>query len=96
MDLITVYVSIGNSDDKLTQTRWANFAEETLDAITQASEQLYGVWFSESSSPFQNACFAFSIGDLVAEDLRLALFRLRIEYDQDSVAWAVVSTTEFI
>lgn len=94
--VITVYASIGNSDDKLSQTRWANFAEEFVDAITQAAEQIYGVWYSEPSSPYQNACVAFAVGSFVAEDLRATLARLRREYDQDSVAWAEVPKTEFI
>jgi hypothetical protein len=95
--MITIYASIGNSDDKLSQCDWADYAEQFVDAITQACEQIYGVWFSESSSPFQNACVCFETGSrAAAEELQAKLTELREQFDQDSIAWAEVPETQFI
>lgn len=93
----TVYVSIGNSDDKLCQTDWSTFAGEVVDAVTDYAEQIYGVWYSEPSSAFQNACIAATIPTpFLVDQLRTELTRIRTEYHQDSVAWAEAPRTEFI
>lgn len=95
-DLTTVYVSIGNSDDKLTQLLWSEFVEDVIQNVTEWAEQIYGVWYSEPSSPYQNACVAFSISNVVVPELRKALTTIREHYNQDSIAWAEAPTTEFI
>jgi hypothetical protein len=94
---VTVYASIGNSDDKLSQIAWSGYVEEFIHAITRESEQIFGVWYSESSSPYQNACAAFKLGShAAAEDLEAILTELRKRYNQDSIAWAEVPETRFI
>lgn len=94
--LKTIYASIGNSDDRLTQKQWADYVEEFVQTITDLSEQFFGVWYSESSSPFQNLCVAFEIGEGAERELRSQLVRLRKDYVQDSIAWAEVPQTEFL
>lgn len=84
----TVYASIGNSDDKLTQARWAEFHGKFSAAVRGHALQVYGDWTSLTTDPWQNACIAFEIGYEVSERLQLDLAELAAEYDQDSIAWA--------
>ncbi|HET9144180.1 hypothetical protein [Actinophytocola sp.] len=103
MSTCTVYATIGNSDDKLSQARWSNFAAEFVETIRIQADEIHGVWWSEPSSPWQNCCVGFSIKDEVLplgsdapsadrgkDRLRLlqeSLTRLREHYGQEAVAW---------
>ena len=93
---ITVYVSIGNSDDKLPQREWSSYVADFRTVMEKYAATIYGVWFSGPESPYQNACVAAAVlGDDIGA-LRADLLDVRQTYDQDSVAWAVTRTTEFI
>lgn len=93
-DLTTVYVSIGNSDDKLTQAEWSNFLHSFRECMAKFAVEVYGDWASEPSSSYQNACMA--IATETPRTLKAALTMLRKEYRQDSLAWAEAPRTEFI
>lgn len=96
---LTVFVSIGNTDNRLTQQQWACFYERCDYAVTGVIERhdsaLYGRWVSPSTDPQQNACWAFSEPQEdvwhgeggVREHLREWLAEIAAEYGQDSVAW---------
>jgi hypothetical protein len=88
----TVYASIGNSDDKLTQARWSEFHDKVTTAVRGLALQVYGDWTSASVDPWQNACIAFEIGWETSERLQRDLGELAAEYDQDSIAWAEADT----
>jgi len=93
--VITVYVSIGNSDDKLSQRDWAQFLNRVQSEIREAASAIHGEWYSAPGSPFQNACFCAEIAPADAGYLKTALKLARTEFGQDSVAWAETSGTEF-
>jgi hypothetical protein len=92
-EMITVYVSIGNSDDKLTQNDWSHFYAWTADRIDRHAWKVHGRWFSDPSSPWQNAAWCFEIAPHAAESLKRALAATALVYRQDSIAWAVAETT---
>lgn len=94
--LFTVYASIGNSDDTLSQKLWSDYADEFVTEITEAAGEIFGVWFSESSSRYQNACVAFEVDRETADKVRATLTELRKQYNQESIAWAEVHETQFI
>ena len=92
-----VYVSIGNSDDKLTQREWHDFTE-SVDALLSSATHTHGVWFSSPHSRWQNACWCVEFEDDYPDVIawaRKRLGELAAEYRQDSIAWAVAQT-EFI
>ena len=91
------YVSIGNSDDKLTQQRWADFCTD-LYAVLEDAGRIHGVWYSASDSPYQNSCICLEMTDNadVARIVRSNIANLAYSYEQDSIAWAVVDRTELI
>lgn len=91
-DTRTVYVSIGNPDDKLPQARWSEFHDKFNAAVRGLALQVYGDWTSGSTDPWQNACIGFEIGYETSERLRRDLAELAAEYGQDSIAWAEADT----
>lgn len=91
-----VYISIGNSDDKLSQKHWAEFAQEVADTINDQVMVIHGQWVSPSTSPYQNACWCAEMTDTDARVLKPALIDLAGRYQQDSIAWAEAPTTEFL
>lgn len=107
----TVYATIGNSDDKLGQAQWAQFAAEFVETIRIQADEIHGVWWSAPDTPWQNCCVGFSIEDETvpnidgpAEDrgksrmrlLQESLTKLREFYGQEAVAWVVGYPPEMI
>lgn len=95
MTTLTVYVAIGNSDDKLTQQRWNELCTRVHRAVFGYAEQVHGDWQSIGSAPWQNACICFEIPAPAAGSLKRELAILAAEFGQDSIAWAE-AVTEFI
>ncbi len=98
----TVYVSIGNSDDKLSQSAWSGFHEEVEEVIQRAASAVHGSWVSPSTSQWQNACWCFEVtADPDLDICKRRWLRNRLEnlakaYGQDSIAWAETPKTEFL
>lgn len=96
------YISIGNSDDKLTQAKWSAYVGNVGFVVLRASElpggALHGFWLSETSSQWQNACWALQLPTNAAsvEHIKYRLAEVAGQFDQDSVAWALAPETEFI
>lgn len=95
-ETLTVYVSIGNSDDKLGQQVWSNFAHQVHAEIAARATQIHGVWYSATDSPYQNMCIAFEIQPFKVNDLRTRLALAAKAFVQDSILWAVAPVLEFI
>lgn len=93
---INVYLSIGNSDDKLSQLEWAKFITRIRADIVNHASQLHGAWFSAPDSTWQNACWCLEFAsEADMKRAREAAITIRRQYRQDSVAWAVAEP-EFI
>jgi hypothetical protein len=54
---MTIYISIGNSDDKLTQFQWASFQNDVSRALDAFGAHIHGQWYSAPDSAFQNKLF---------------------------------------
>jgi hypothetical protein len=84
----TYYATIGNSDDKLSQAQWAEFAREFVAVIRIQADEIHGVWWSAPDQPWQNCCVGFSIrDDGLVGTLQESLTKLRKYYNQEAVAW---------
>lgn len=94
--MMTVYVSIGNSDDRLSQSEWASFAQEVQGRVSLDAAEVHGYWTSASVSPWQNACICAEVPDGIAAALKGDLARIAVRYGQDSIAWAEAPHTEFL
>lgn len=93
--MTTVYVSIGNSDDRLTQAEWSTFADEVAYTVEIASSVVHGVWYSAPDSPYQNACICAEIPGTAMDRLRQDLADICADHRQESIALAIANT-EFI
>ena len=94
-----VYISIGNSDDKLSQMQWGKFYRKvdlTLQGYRNFNGQIHGRWVSQSTDYWQNACWCIEIQDYQAAGLREELRLLAAQFNQDSIAWAPAPETEFL
>lgn len=92
----TIHVSIGNSDDKLSQSRWSMFCSLVDRAINDNCEEIHGRFYSPSSARYQNACWAFTLPDMSGRGtLMTILSQLAEQFDQESIAWNE-SETKFI
>jgi len=96
------YVTIGNSDDKLSQSQWHAFCravDQVFDlAARYEGSTIHGRWYSLPNEAWQNACwcieFAPDMPEIIAQ-YRAELARLAGVFGQDSIAWAE-ATTEFL
>ncbi len=90
------YVSIGNSDDKLSQKEWARFCTLLDSKLIHSMIRVHGRWMSFTNSEFQNDCWCFETEDGVLMDwLRDQFRRLAGYFGQDSIALAKAET-EFL
>ena len=89
----TVCVMIGNSDDKLTQAEWSKFYAHVDSLVSLYAGHVFGRWASLPHAPYQNACWAFVVGEGTGggyrprDVLRLALSEVALSYRQESIAW---------
>lgn len=90
------YLSCGNSDDKLTQEKWAELLESIEDALQEAQVSWIGAWFSAPGSAFQNACFAFTLDEDYHPELKGEMRALAVIFRQDAISWANAPVTEFL
>lgn len=86
----TLYVTIGNSDDTLTQKRWADYIREVDSALEEWGQHRWGVWHSAPDKPFQSACWGIEVEDATGElqALRMDLDVIRERFHQKSIAFA--------
>ena len=84
------YISIGNSDDKLSQREWSSFIED-VDIVVK-NYHVHGRWFSEPSVPWQSGCWCVEAPEYAFSGLRPVLALLADRYQQNSIAIAVAAT----
>lgn len=89
----TIYVSIGNTDNRLTQQRWAEFWEATDFLIRAAASEVHGAWLSAPNAPFQNACWGLEATQANFVRLHVELQGIAIAFEQESIAWANASVS---
>ena len=90
-----VYISIGNSDDKLTQVEWSSFIIEMITRVVTLGNR-HGEWFSTPFAAYQNACWCVEFDNPTdLDEAREVTAEIREKYRQDSIAWAIAET-EFI
>lgn len=92
----TVCIQIGNSDNKLTQSEWANYCEDFNNLMRHHYEHERHFWAgSESWRPWQNLCLVSIVDESHLEEMMKDLATLRGKYQQESIA-ILIGNTEFI
>jgi len=92
----TVYVSIGNSDNKLTQVQWAQFCQRVVEYIQTRANAVFGEWYSKSDSRWQNAVICFEVFPHQATVIQEMLRSIAYDFHQESIAWAETPETVFL
>lgn len=87
-------VSIGNSDDRLTQKEWKNFVFE-LDAFIKARATVHFFGGASNWESWQNVCWLVEIEEDKVENLKTVITNTRSRYKQDS-AFVMVGEGHFI
>lgn len=88
---ITVFITIGNVDDKLTARGWAQMHDEVAKTIELAGGIFQGEWFSSPISRRQSACWCVDIQPGITTRLKGELGALGASYGRGMVAWSEVT-----
>ncbi len=93
----TITVQIGNSDDRLKQQVWSEFVRDVNDLIAEETSTVHVHFFGTSNgwSPWQNACWCFTVDEVHIQQLKQSLRGLAFKYGQESIAFTE-GETEFI
>jgi hypothetical protein len=98
--VITAYITIGNSDDKLSQADWSAFCADvysTIDRTVRFGGDLQFAGYSAPAAPWQNAQWCVQVpDDATRSTLRTQLRELCRRYRQESIAWAQVEQVEML
>lgn len=84
--MVTAVIQIGNSDNKLTQGEWANFAASMRLAVSENVHRIHFSGGSDWDAPWQNACWVCEVMDEQIDGLTKAVALCRRNYKQDSAA----------
>jgi hypothetical protein len=91
--MITVTLQIGNSDNKLTQQEWHEFALWIGGKVRSYASEVYFNGASNAVAPWQNAAWVFDVEEAKIEELKYYVKDARRKFKQDSVAWTEGTTT---
>lgn len=93
----TITIQIGNSDDKLTQSRWASFCHEMYNTIINYVTQIHFSGCSQGDANWQNACWVIvcNLTTEAFEEFKTEISAVGKRFEQQSVAFTV-GETEFI
>lgn len=91
--MITVYISIGNSDDKLTQIEYSQFWIAMAAQVIGLASKTHGAWFSNPVGSYQNCCWCVEFpSEAVEKTAREEAAAIGRRFRQESIAWATAET----
>lgn len=91
----TITIQIGNSDDRLAQTKWSQFVKAVGYWVHALSKEVHFFGTSNGDSVYQNCCWVCVMDDGPMQILREHLLEIKSVYLQDSISW-IEGTAEFI
>lgn len=91
----TVTLSIGNTDNKLTQQMWANFVEQVGSLIRAWGGVIHFFGGPANYEPYQNVAWIFEIEERNIGTVKERVRVIASIHRQDSVAW-LEGITQFI
>lgn len=89
---ITVFVSIGNVQDRLVQRDWAEFHREVVLEMELAGAKFQGEWFSGPVALWQTAAWCIDIQPGIADRLKGQLGAVGAKFGTGMVAWSEVAS----
>lgn len=95
MTAVTAIVSIGNSDNKLTQLEWHDYVAWVDELVEKYKQHSYFRGFSPGDAAWQNAAWWFTMDEEHEAQLKSDFRWLLPKYKQESIA-LVLGNTELI
>ncbi len=83
----TITIQIGNSDDKLTQSQWAEFVSVVKDKIYNYAGAIHFFGAPSNFERWQNAAWVITCDERIIEEFKDAISIAGKRFRQDSVAW---------
>lgn len=93
--MVNVVVSIGNSDNKLSQQKWASFVDDVDKIMLRLETRRHFFGGSHAWASWQNVCWLCEIDPDSLYILRVSLRERCQVYNQDA-AFLLVGAGEFI
>lgn len=89
--MINICVSIGNTDNKLSQHEWAKFVRAVGEMLRGYETMRYFFGGSATYEPWQNVCWLCQVNDAQLVEIKANLTNLRELYGQESayILWGV-------
>lgn len=91
---LTVFASIKNDGDLLSQPRWHAMQLKVRQRIMNYAGPVHGEWFTAPISPYQGMCLSFEVTGTAAETLKAELRKAAADFGV-SVKWSE-ALTEFL
>lgn len=92
----TLVILIGNSDDKLTQKEWSQYAMDVSLLVQNWASKVHFEGGSASGSEWQNACWVVEWSTADLANLNEELSQLAAHWRQESIAVITGGVTRFV
>lgn len=92
----TAYMTIGNSDNRLTQGQWSQYCAAAHALVHFHHVDVFFVGYSAPFSQYQNACFSFTYRAAVEDELRKEIAELAFRFNQNNIALALIDAAELV
>lgn len=89
---VTVFVSIGNVEDRLVQRQWSAFHAEVSEMLARAGAAFQGEWHSAPTAQWQTAAWCVDVKQGVVQKLKGELAVIGAKYGVGMVAWSEVAS----
>lgn len=83
----TITIQIGNSDNKLSQSAWSHFIHEMNAVVAEYATQVHFFGGSRFDASWQNVAWVCVAPPERSDALKQIVERVRVSYQQNSVAW---------
>lgn len=87
------YITIGNSDDKLSQHRWSKFCASVIDTCNYYASEVFIVGHTKPDDPWQTMIVSVELPLVNVESMQEELRNIKRIFQQESIAWAKAEVT---
>lgn len=93
---ISVYVTIGNDSDSLSQAEWVRYYDAAGAVMVSGGATIQGEWHSGPLAHWQGHCYFVQLQPGIAPRMRERLAETAQDYGQPAICWAEVPVTLYL
>ena len=90
-----VVLSIGNTDNKLTQQEWAAFVDDVRWLVAEFTDGTHFFGGPDTWAKWQNVLWMFEMAEMDCAEFQAKLIRIREQYNQES-AFMMTGNGKFV